>query len=103
MSIQVDDWNSAVANATSGDTSSLSFFGASLGCSKLYSLQYLLTYFCLRDIFIVSAGCNKANGAVVPSIPVCSSTCTEFENSVRQNLIDVSTCPETSDEILVKN
>ncbi|KAJ3015443.1 UNVERIFIED_CONTAM: hypothetical protein HDU68_012735 [Siphonaria sp. JEL0065] len=55
--------------------------------------QFLTTYLCMRDVLVLSAGCNDAMGAKTPSPALCSDTCSFIGQGFKDYLSNAQQCP----------
>ncbi|KAI9350913.1 hypothetical protein BDR26DRAFT_851749 [Obelidium mucronatum] len=85
--IYVSDWEAYVARYSPAKD---------LGCSTgdtIVKTQFLTTYLCMRDVLVLSAGCNDVMGANTPSPALCSETCSYIGKGFESYLGDTTKCP----------
>ncbi|KAI9350914.1 hypothetical protein BDR26DRAFT_851751 [Obelidium mucronatum] len=86
----VQDWEQALQQQPLDD----------LGCTATTSLKpfkFMTTYLCMRDVLVLSAGCNDVMGAHTPSRALCAESCSTISNSFQQLFNDPEQCTETTD------
>ncbi|KAJ3112840.1 hypothetical protein HK100_002172 [Physocladia obscura] len=95
------DWDAVLRAATGGGRNGSELFGATLGCPGLSALPYLLSFLCLRDIFVASADCNDLRSAPLPSPPIASAVCESFQSQAEVLIADPENCPNTDNLVFL--